>query len=153
MENRVTQTQFCDRIDADKTIAVRNTFLLWISFLACNCIRLFIRSCKFMCIYSLDNFYHQTCNLLFQSSIYIIFFRTCFCQIFYSQDNAEEVYPIGQADNPVGLQNWSLHIPTPPGNSINRRFLQIVLETVVNLQPGWLQAKHISRHTAATEWA
>lgn len=51
-----------------------------------------------MCIHSLDDFYHQTCNLLLQSSINIIFFRTCFCQIFYSQDNAEEVYHIAHAE-------------------------------------------------------
>lgn len=28
IENRGIQPQFCDRIDADKTIVVRNTFLL-----------------------------------------------------------------------------------------------------------------------------
>lgn len=92
-------------------------------------------------------FEHQTYHLLFQSSNSVVFFRACFCQIFYSQCNVEEVYQVAHADNPVILQNYSHCILSSLGSSINGMFLLIDLETVLNLQPVWLQARHISRHS------
>lgn len=128
-------------------------FLLWILFLACNCIKLFIKFCKVMCLYAQDHFNIKHVICVFQSSINTVFFRVCVCQISCSQRNAEEVYRAALADSAVLLQNYSLCIPGSPGNSRNGRFVRIVLETVLNLQAVWLQAKHISRHLSAAEWA
>lgn len=102
-----------------------------------------------MCIYFLDDFYHQTCNLLFQSSINIIFFRTCFCQIFYSQDNAEEVLSHCSGRQSSGIAELKSMYSNPPGNGINRRFLGIVLETE---SAAWMTTSQTHQQTHGCHW-
>lgn len=149
IENRGTQPEFCDRIDADKTIAVRTTFLLWISFLACNCIRLLIADSANSCAYTLWMIFttkHVICffnQALTSSSLGLVsanFLKSGQCWGSLSHCSYRQFSRIAEL-KPVYFN--------PPSSRMNKRFLWIVLETEC---AAWMTTGQTHQQTHGCHW-